>query len=204
MQRSKAIPPTGARPAPPPPAPPPTPPRRAAAPPREALPWRAAVFLAVFALFWAGWEAMRGQPLERFVVERVVVASAAAVIHRLDPGLGAEADGERIAAPGGGLRVRGGCEGVDVALLLAAAFAAAPLRWGWRAIGLAGGLAIVFVLNQGRLVWLFHAHRSGDLAWFDALHGWVTPLGLVAAAGAWFGLVLRRAGRRGATENASP
>lgn len=146
---------------------------------------RVAAFVVLFALLLAGYESARGTLLERFVVEEATVATAAGVIRAIDPALPVRAEGPRLVAPGGGLVVLAGCEGVDVLLLLAAAIAVAPMSWRARFAGLATGALLVFTLNQVRVVGLFYAFRV-DRELYASLHGVVTPLAMALAAGAFF------------------
>jgi exosortase/archaeosortase family protein len=154
---------------------------------------RIASFVAVFALLWWGYESARGTAVERFVVDRMTVATAASLLDALDPSLGVRAVGSRLAAPGGGLNVLAGCEGVDMLLLLVAAFAAAPLPLRGRLVGLALGVAGVFALNQLRIVALFLANRA-DRELFALLHGTVAPLAMIAAVAVFFALWIGRHG----------
>jgi exosortase/archaeosortase family protein len=146
---------------------------------------RVAAFVVLFALLLGGYEAARGTWLERFVVEDATVATAAGVIRAIDPALPVRAEGARLVAPGGGLVVLAGCEGVDVLLLLTAAMAVAPMPWRARLAGLAAGTLLTFALNQARVVGLFYAFRA-DRELYASLHGVVTPLAMALAAGAFF------------------
>lgn len=146
---------------------------------------RVAAFFVLFALLLAGYEAARGTWLERFVVEEATVATAAGVIRAIDPSLPVRAEGARLVAPGGGLVVLAGCEGVDVLLLLAAAMAVAPIPWRARFVGVLVGALLTFALNQARVVGLFYAFRL-DRDLYASLHGVVTPLAMALAAGAFF------------------
>jgi exosortase/archaeosortase family protein len=154
---------------------------------------RVAAFLALFVVLAGAYRALGGSALERWVIEVWTVQPAAALLGWIDPAAGVQAAGPRLAAPGGGLNVLRGCEGTDVLLLLAAAMIAAPLPWRWRAAGLVAGIAVVFVLNQARLVTLFYAHRA-DAGWFDLAHGLLLPLAMVAGAGLFYLAWLRRFG----------
>ena len=151
-------------------------------------------FLLTFAMLWWGYESARGSAVERFVVDRLTVSTAATVIDAIAPSIGVRASGSRLLAEGGGLNVLAGCEGVDVLLLLAAALAAAPLPLRSRLAGLAIGAVVVFGLNQVRIVALFFANRA-DRELFALLHGTVTPLLMVAAVALFFTAWM---GRRGA------
>lgn len=167
------------------------PPDHAAAhrPPR-AWWWSLILFLAVFGLLQAGWEAARGTALERLVVHEATVGTVAAAVRLITPEIDARAVGARVAAPGGGLNVLQGCEGTEVFFLLVAALAAHPLRWKVRLVGLLAGAAVVFVLNEMRLLALFYSYRL-DRSLFDQLHGLVTPLVLVVLTLGYFLVLLR-------------
>lgn len=158
--------------------------------------WRVAGFLALFLLLQALYGQGQGGALERWVIEDATVGVAAQLLQWLAPELSVRAQGARLVAPGGGLNVLAGCEGVDVALLLVAAMGVAPLPWRTRLAGLALGLPLVFVLNQVRVLLLFHAWRV-DRGWFELLHGALAPLVLVLLVGlyfmAWAGRVPRGA-----------
>jgi exosortase/archaeosortase family protein len=149
-------------------------------------PWKGVMlFLALFAgLQFAYTSAWQGK-LERFVIEELTVRPVAALLNAMDPHLGVQAHGSRLAAPGGGLNVLGGCEGTDVALLLCSAFMAARIGWRARCLGLVIGLLWVFALNQARIIALFHAYRWHPPA-FEILHGSLLPLGMVLLAAAFF------------------
>lgn len=161
--------------------------------------WRIAVFALVFLLLQTGYGAARGSWLERAVIDTATVRTAAALIGGYAPQIGARAEGPRLVAPGGSINVLNGCEGTDILFLLCAAMLAAPIAWRHRLLGLALGVPLVFVLNQARLLALFHAFRT-DPEWFAWLHGSVGPLILVLAVGLFFAAWVRR----WATEPPSP
>jgi exosortase/archaeosortase family protein len=148
--------------------------------------WRfVAVFAAAFVALHLAWSAARDSAVERFVIDTLTVAPAARLVNLVDPGAGAAADGYRIRSPGQTLSVLNGCEGTEVMLLLAAAFAASGLPWGARLGGLAAGLALAWTLNQARIAALFFAARH-DRELFGTLHGVVLPLVIVASVGLFF------------------
>lgn len=169
-------------------------------PPEPLLPSRplglsVVLFLTVFALLQWGWSEARGTWIERLIVDRMTVKTAAAVIATLDPATGVQAVGSRLKADGGGINILNGCEGIEVLFLLAGALLVAPLVWRMRLLGLVAGGGLVFVLNQVRVIALFYAFRS-DRALFDTLHGVIAPLLLILATGAFFVVWLDRHGPR--------
>ena len=154
---------------------------------------RIAAFVAMFATLQALYGAASDTWVERLVIDVLTVEVAAALIDTIDPGSGVLPVGSRLTSPGGGINILNGCEGTDVAFLLTSAMLVAPLPFSRRVLGVFVGGAVVFVLNQARVIALFYALRH-DRAWFDTLHGVVTPLLLIMAAGVFFACWLDRFG----------
>lgn len=155
--------------------------------PEAGRPWWLSllVFIGTFALLQYGWEAARGTALERLLVHQTTVETASALIRLLTPQIDAHAVGPHIVASGGGLNVLRGCEGVELLFLLTAALLAHPFDWRVRLGGWAGGVALIFVLNEARLLALFYSYRE-DRALFDQLHGLTAPVLMVAAIVVFF------------------
>jgi exosortase/archaeosortase family protein len=161
--------------------------------PNRSLPFvRLAVFLALFFALQAAWTAARGSAVERWLIEGLIVPSAAGLANLLPLGVAASAAGARLQSSEGSLNVLNGCEGTDVLFLLVAAFAVAPLSLRARLAGVAVGAAVVFALNQVRILVLLQAVRH-EPQWFGVLHSTVTPLALTAGVAVFFLLWLRRA-----------
>ena len=146
---------------------------------------QALVFLALFSALQIGWELSRGGVIERLVVHDMTVRPAAALIRLLTPDIAARATGFSVKAPGGGLNIQNGCEGMEALFLLLAAFLAAPLPGRTRLNGIATGVLLVYALNQARIVALFYAWRASP-ARFDLLHGSVLPVAIVLIISAYF------------------
>lgn len=155
-------------------------------------------FLVLFACMQTLYSYMQGTWPERLIIEYITVGSAAWWIDTIDPGLNIVADGSRLYATGGGINVLNGCEGTDVAFLLMAALGVAPVAWRHRLMGMVVGLVLVFVTNQVRVALLFYAFRH-DRVLFDALHGIVTPLLLMAVAALFFASWLASWSSRGSS-----
>lgn len=153
------------------------------------------LFLATFLALQYAWEMSRGTALERLVIHDLTVRPAAWIIDRVWPDAGVEAREHRLVGPRGRLNVLNGCEGLETLFLLLAAFVAYPFGWRARLLGMGLGSLLVFVLNQGRIVALWHAF-TGDRALFGILHGTVLPLALVAACLVFFLSFLDRGGPR--------
>jgi exosortase/archaeosortase family protein len=144
-----------------------------------------ALFAVTFGSLQFGWQAARGGVVESLVIHDLTVRPAAWLANLLTPGVQATAEGFTVHAPGGGLNVLNGCEGIEVLFLLLAAFVAGPLPPRRRLLGIAVGVPLIFALNQARIVGLFYAYRA-DHALFDTLHGTVAPIVLVLAVAFYF------------------
>ena len=152
----------------------------------SAMMWRAGIFLAVFALL-QGWysTAARGTWIERMVIDQITVKSAASLIQFFDPSVGVQPVGSRLHAPGGGINVINGCEGIDVMFLMVAAMLVAPIPAKARLVGMVIGILVTLALNQVRVIGLFYAYRM-DRGVFDMLHGVVAPMLLIVAVAGYF------------------
>ncbi|MEW5769030.1 MAG: exosortase/archaeosortase family protein [Pseudomonadota bacterium] len=151
---------------------------RAAA--RRRGPWRLLLlFLATFFALQYAWEMGRGTGLERLVIHDLTARPAAWVIGQAWPEQAVRAVDNRLVSSQARLNILNGCEGLETLFLLVAAFVAYPFAWRARLIGIGLGALLVFALNQGRIVALWHAFLH-DRALFGLLHGTVLPLALVA------------------------
>lgn len=154
--------------------------------------WRVLmVFLLGFFALQYAWEMARGSAVERAIIDDLTVRPAAWLIDWLWPDYAVRADGHRLVAASGRINVLNGCEGLETLFLLVAALIAYPFTWRVRLAGLLAGTALVFALNQARIVLLWHVFmRERD--WFGVLHGTLLPLLLVATCLAFFLLLLSR------------
>lgn len=152
----------------------------------SAMMWRTGIFLVVFALL-QGWysTAARDTWIERMVIDQVTVQSAASLIQSFDPGVGVQPVGSRLLAPGGGINIINGCEGIDVMFLMIAAMLVAPIAMKARLAGMVLGIMVTLALNQVRVIGLFYAYRM-DRGVFDTLHGVVAPMLLIVAVAGYF------------------
>ncbi len=154
--------------------------------------WRSAVkFALVFFSLQGLYAWSEGTALERFIIEAVTVRSAALIIAHIDSASTVLAIGHEIIAPCGSLSIRNGCDGIEAALLLVAAFISAPVSNGRRLLGIIAALPFVYFVNQVRVVVLFFAYcRARDM--FPLLHGYIAPTGIIVACCAFFLLWLDR------------
>lgn len=151
----------------------------------RALVARVVLFLSLYAILFVGWEQARGTELERWVVHDLTARPAATLVNWLTPEVKARAIDSSIRAPGGGLNILNGCEGLDALFLLICAFVIAPMGWRIRVGGFLLGVAVVFVINQARILALFYAYRM-DRGLFDTLHATALPIVVVLMVGAYF------------------
>jgi exosortase/archaeosortase family protein len=146
---------------------------------------QALAFIALFILFQASWQMVRDESIGHFVRGEVTVKPAVKLINILSPQIGAEANGNQIKAPGGGIVIKIGCEGVEALFILMAALLTANMAWRAKLKGILIGTAIVYLFNQARILGLFYVFRM-DKPLFYFLHGTVAPLALIGLAGLFF------------------
>jgi len=154
-----------------------------------------------FLLAFAGFLALFYAAIAIHPVNDHVVVPFTAGVARLSAGI-LNAVGERVSVAGTvissrtfSVNIENGCNGLETALLLAAAVLAFPASWRQRAAGFFGGFAAIELLNLVRVVSLFWigAHRP---RWFGPAHAlvWqsIVVLAGVALFVAWASLVARR------------
>lgn len=146
---------------------------------------RALAGLLLFTLLQLAWQGLQGSRVERVVLGAGVVGPAVWAVNTLTPQVHARAGERALLAPGGGLHIVNGCEGLEALFLLGSAVLVCPLGWRARLRGLLLGTGIVFLLNQARVLVLFYAWRHSPQR-FDLLHGSVAPIAVVLAVCAFF------------------
>ena len=146
---------------------------------------RALAFMVVFASLQFGWQSIAGAAATRSFIAVAVVQPAALLVNTLTPAVQAHAVDTRLRAPGGGVNIVNGCDGMELLFLLLAGFAVAPISLRARLLGAAAGLPVVYALNQLRILALFYAHQA-DAELFDLLHGYVAPVITVLLIAAYF------------------
>ena len=154
-----------------------------------------ALFASLLVLMQFGWGAIHDSSLVRNVINEMTVNPAAWMIALISPEIHAQAIGSRLVAPGGGINILNGCDGVDVVLLLVAAMLVAPITPRWRLMGMLTGSGLIYLCNQLRILALFYAYRS-DKSLFNLLHGIVAPFLLVLISAVfyfvWLGILNRQ------------
>lgn len=152
------------------------------------------LFAALYgALQWA-YQASRGAGAGRWLIDHLTVAPAAALIRALYPDDGVLAQGTRLVWPGGRMQLLAGCDGFEVLALFVPAVLVAPVSWRRGLAMLALGAALIWSLNQLRLLALYSAFRYWRDT-FDALHTVWGPLVMLSIVFGFFAWNLRRARR---------
>ncbi len=146
---------------------------------------RAVLFLGLFAVLQGFWQSQEHGALYRVLVEDGIVAPAGYLIGMLTPHVRVVAMGHTLRRPGGGINIVNGCDGMETVFLLTAAFAAAPLTRSARLTGGLIGVLLVYALNQARILALFYS-QDGHPELFEILHGFLAPLMMIVAVGAYF------------------
>ncbi len=146
---------------------------------------QALVFILLFILMQAGWQMVRDDAIGHFIRGTVTVKPAVMLIHLLTPHIQASALGNQILAPGGGLVIKIGCEGIEALFILIAGLLSVTMAWRAKLSGMLLGLILIYVVNEVRILMLFYAFRT-DKALFQLLHGTNAPLALIAIAGLFY------------------
>lgn len=140
--------------------------------------------LLFFAMNWA-YQSARGTTVERFVIDEATVKPSVALINWLSPSEQVKANGSQLISPTTRLSVLNGCEGTESLFLIIAAIMAYRSPWRHKVFGLLVGTALIYFLNQGRIVGLYFALKQNQ-ALFSALHGYIGPTLIIAISCLFF------------------
>ena len=154
---------------------------------KRARPWvvYVALFLAIFGLLDYGYYLTRGTMVERLLIDSLTVRPAASLINLLFPSLSAHASGHSLISSFGQINVLQGCEGTEGMFLLIAAVIPFPTGRLRRLLGIAGGVLLMYALNQLRLLALV-VSLEGHRGWFASLHGLIAPTFIVVGGCLFF------------------
>jgi exosortase family protein XrtM len=147
------------------------------------------LFVCLLLAMQTGWNYLRSDELERLVINEMTVKPAAWLIAHITPEVSVQAAGSRLVAPGGGINILNGCDGMDVVLMLIAAMLVAPIPVYWRLSGILTGSGVIYCCNQLRILALFYSYRA-DKPLFSLLHGMVAPILLILVVAVFFVLWL--------------
>ena len=149
------------------------------------------LFVLLYAALQAAYQALRGSATGRWLIDAATVAPAATLIGTVFPHDGVLAQGARLVWAGGRLQLLAGCDGFEVLALFVPAVLVAPVAWRRGLAMLVLGTALIWSLNQLRLLALYAAYRHWRDG-FDALHAVWGPLVMLSLVFAWFAWNLRR------------
>lgn len=151
-----------------------------------------ALFVALFLVLQVAWQRWGTGDAGTWLIGHATVAPAATLIGMLFPYDHVWAQGPRLAWPDGRLQLEAGCDGFEVLALFVPAVLVAPVSWRRGAAMLLVGTALIWGLNQIRLLALYLAFRRWPEA-FDSLHAVWAPLLLLGATFAFYAWCLRHA-----------
>jgi exosortase/archaeosortase family protein len=146
---------------------------------------QALVFLLIFICLQFNWLLLRDHAFGHFIRGEITVKPAVMLINSLSPQIHAIAFGNQIIAPGGGLVIKLGCEGLEALFILIAAFATTSLPRSTMCKGILIGTLYIYALNQVRILLLFYTNRV-DKALFHLLHTTIAPMVLITLVGLFF------------------
>lgn len=145
------------------------------------------IFAAIYGLMYGAYFAVPDRILVNEVYEPVIVAPAATVLNVIAPEENVSFKNNRLSSSRAVLDVVRGCDGIGLLLLLTAAMLAFPSPLRLKALGIATGLLLMYVLNLVRIIILyFIVAYHGD--WFIPLHTLFIPGALVLVGGLYFHL----------------
>lgn len=144
-----------------------------------------ALFLVYFFTLQLGYNHGRDGAVARFFIETLTVKPSVWTINLLTPREAVSAEAHRLVSPHGRLSVLNGCEGTEAMFMLGAAILAFAAPWRHKLAGALAGLALVYALNQARIVALYYTWRY-EPDWFNALHGVTGPTLIILGATLFF------------------
>ena len=140
--------------------------------------------------------------IEGVVVRFYAVVPGGALLDWLTPQVTVSTDHIRIVSPIANLNVLKGCEGTETLLLLYTAVIAMLRPLKYTVVGLLVGTALVFALNQLRIISLFFI-AAYQKDYFELVHGFVAPMLIIGIAGLFFWFWLNWANASGVDKQAS-
>ena len=146
---------------------------------------QALAFILLFLIMQISWQMLRDEAIGHFIRGSVTVKPVVMMIHLLSPKIAATANGNQILAPGGGLVIKIGCEGVEALFILIAALLSVGMQWRAKLQGIMIGTLLIYTLNQLRILLLFYTFRVNKPL-FQLLHVSIAPLALIAISGLFY------------------
>lgn len=143
------------------------------------------LFPAIYGILHFLYFALPDHVLREDVHYYAIVLPAAKVLNAVAPREAVSAEQGTLQSARASLQIVRGCDGAGVAFLLVAALLASPAAFKHKLWGIAGGVAMVYLLNELRVVALYFvaAYRNG---WFNSLHNYFVPMLLIVASVLFF------------------
>jgi exosortase H (IPTLxxWG-CTERM-specific) len=159
--------------------------------PAGAATWRSVRFaLTVLGLLVLFFLVTRLPAVDRHVVTPYTgfVAWSSALLLRA-AGAGVSSHGNVVASPAFSVAILPVCNGLEVTAIYAAAVLAFPAALSGKAIGLAGGLVIIYLINIVRIAALFLIGAHYHVAFEQAHYYYAQAFVIVATTGVWLAWV---------------
>jgi len=136
-------------------------------------------FIVAFLILHVAYQSSRGTAIERAVIDRATVIPGAWLINHIRPDEAVQPLGNRLVSPYASLSILNGCEGTEALFLLYAAIIGYACSWRLKVFGLVGATALIYVLNQVRMVSLYFVLRETPTL-FSPIHGYIGPTLIIA------------------------
>ena len=145
------------------------------------------LFAAIYLALYLGYCAIPQSVLNEDIYHYGIVRPAKTLINWLSPRDHVQGHHNGLTSPTANLAVVRGCDGAGVLFLLLAAVVALRARLRHTLVGIAGALAVVYGLNELRIVVLYFV-ASREAAWFTPVHVYFLPTLMVLAGSLYFAL----------------
>lgn len=143
------------------------------------------IFVGIYSLLEAIYFTVPNDFLRDVVYHRGIVAVGADIIHLITPQDLVVTNANKLQSGTVTLEIIRGCDGAGVAFLLISAILIFPATWSRKLAGLLAASALVFVLNQMRIVGLYYI-VAYDKAWFFPVHTYFAPTLMIAVSCIFF------------------
>jgi len=112
--------------------------------------------------------------LSEVIYNKVIVSVSSDIINLFAPVEGTIAVGNRLVSSNTTLEIVRGCDGAGATFLLMAAVLAFSASLKEKIVGLVGALALVYVINQFRLIGIYFI-VAYEYDWFQIVHSYLAP-----------------------------
>jgi len=108
------------------------------------------------------------------IYHRCIISVGADIIRFFSPREPVVAIANSLRSGGVALEVIRGCDGAGVAFLVTSAIATFPARASRKLVGAVAGIALIYLLNETRIIGLFYA-LTRYKPWFNQIHVYYAP-----------------------------